>query len=721
GGAHGGGSGTGGGAGGGPATCTTENAGCKLTATTFGTCCGGLCRDTQNDPAHCSGCGAACTAGATCSGYKCSSPQCTAGTPCASGGVCTPLSPGYNVCLTTSCTAAGSQGKACNAGGSTRGSCCGGTCVPMGTDTNCGGYCNSCGAGSVCYGTSCQAVANCGTATTPVSSMCLPTGQVDGGFGTCCGQSCTKLNTLTDVNNCGGCNLKCPTDMRCVGGNCSPTDGGYNYGCPLSCPSGSSCSQGKCLQDACVGRSQGEKCNQGLNGACCGASCQDLYTSTTNCGTCGKTCSAGQFCDYGVCKPTPTCAPGNTSADCPLGPGKIGHCCGNACVDTTASSDHCSACNAACPVGASCGQNGAQGGNCSLADAGLASCSGSFANSACAPGLTCTGGKCMPQQCPPGATGGVCAFGVGVSGQTGPKAGTCCNGACVDPTQDNKNCGSCGRTCAAGTLCIGDFLSSARCVPKVSGTDCPVSCMSGTSCLGGICTPTSCNFPGAVCSLGTGGGVCCGSFGSQCTNVFSDINNCGGCNIACGAGTSCVDGVCQTATACAQGQNGRYCSTDGGTGQACCPAKGCSDFATDPQNCGRCGNVCATGLTCSAGSCIALTCTAATEKQTCAASGGGTGTCCASSCTQLKTDVNNCGTCNRKCAAGETCSNGTCGVDTCDASNAGAICHTTVSGSITTGLCCGTGCVNTRSDPLNCGNCNRVCPSGASCVNGSCQ
>ena len=118
-------------------------------------------------------------------------------------------------------------------------------------------------------------------------------------------------------------------------------------------------------------------------------------------------------------------------------------------------------------------------------------------------------------------------------------------------------------------------------------------------------------------------------------------------------------------------------ATDTSTGEA-----GCGDVRTDPNHCGRCGNRCAAGYSCSAGSC-----TCASPKTTCggakadagaeggveagadassdASTGGGPLT-----CVDLSADVNNCGACDKACTfsnAVAKCTSGQCGVASCAA------------------------------------------------------
>ena len=112
------------------------------------------------------------------------------------------------------------------------------------------------------------------------------------------------------------------------------------------------------------------------------------------------------------------------------------------------------------------------------------------------------------------------------------------------------------------------------------------------------------------------GGACCGS---QCIDVTSDPNNCGGCDVVCPSGGACVNGSC---AGC--GPSGNACDT----GQMCCGSNGCKSLDSDVNNCGACGTVCPSGVTCVSGQCT----TGGTSTPDMGGSSGGACDDCTTSC-----------------------------------------------------------------------------------------
>lgn len=203
-----------------------------------------------------------------------------------------------------------------------------------------------------------------------------------------------------------------------------------------------------------------------------------------------------------------------------------------------------------------------------------------------------------------------------------------------------------------------------------------------------------------------------------CVKTDTDEENCGACGNACATGESCTAGSCAP-LAC--------------TGDEEICAGACANTMTDRTNCGSCGNACAAGETCTAGAC-ASDCAAPRERCTIDT---------ASVCLDTSSDSAHCGSCDTVCPAGQTCSGGACG---CDGSRTacGATCVDTTTDRTNCGSCgrtcaasetcrdggcrcaaglteCAAGCVNVRTDNANCGTCATACPTGQSCSDGSCS
>lgn len=251
--------------------------------------CSGNCVDLQTSEQNCGNCGEACLQGMSCVSGACACPEgqgyC--------GGACVSLA------TNTDC---GRCGNACTGGNvCENGACkcpagtlkCGSKCVDALTDAaNCGACGTTCpeagtGAVAVCTGGKCGRRCTADAAT----ELCE-------GTRTCCGGvGCT--DTLTDPANCGTCGNVCPSDAAagltgvCDQGTCRQrcaNDAEGQYCVKPSSGGASACdSAGKCAI-SCTNAAE-TVCAVGT-----GASCVNLTTDDSNCGTCGTRCSTKQDC-----------------------------------------------------------------------------------------------------------------------------------------------------------------------------------------------------------------------------------------------------------------------------------------------------------------------------------------------------------------------------------------------------------------------------------------
>ena len=72
-------------------------------------------------------------------------------------------------------------------------------------------------------------------------------------------------------------------------------------------------------------------------------------------------------------------------------------------------------------------------------------------------------------------------------------------------------------------------------------------------------------------------------------------------------------------------------------------------------------------------------------------------------CVDTKSDPRNCGSCGKACQANEVCMAGSCAAS-CGMGT----------------MKCGMSCVNTMTDPTNCGGCGTLCTGGQTCSGGKC-
>lgn len=422
----------------------------------------------------------------------------------------------------------------------------------------------------------------------------------------------------------------------------------------------------------------------------CDGVCVDTETNVANCGGCGVACQPGQVCAAGDCM-----------TSCPDGQ----DACDGGCFDLQSSRLNCGACGAACDAGEIC-------------DAGAC-----VAN--CASGQIACGGRCVDpatdrafcgatDDCEGANDGDMCLAGevcaAGACDTSCPTGQIVCGDRCVDPSSDRAFCGASG-DCAganAGDACgDGEVCTAGGCA-----TSCPtgqVEC--GGRCVDPDSDPTYCGASGdcagandgATCSAGT---VCAsGSCETSCPT--GQVECAGRCVDPATDGTYCgASGDCSGANAgevCDAGEvcNLGACEADCPTGQVACAGR-CVDPGSDPTFCGASGacdddtsngTVCVAGQVCSSGSCVA--------------SCPGTQIACGGACIEPSTDRTYCG------ASGD-CTGGNDG-ETCGAGTActGGACMPSCGSPLST---CPSGCVDTRTDPANCGACGTSCAARANAI-----
>jgi len=254
------------------------------------------------------------------------------------------------------------------------------------------------------------------------------------------------------------------------------------------------------------------------------------------------------------------------------------------------------------------------------------------------------------------------------------------DGCEADPKTDAKNCGVCGHACAAGVECIdgvcgcppGQVDCDGSCVNLQTNDDncgaCGFNCDDNPpadagappdhmrfGCVAGKCTTFHCDRRSQILWEN-----CNGSLADGCeVDLGSDDHNCAHCGTQCAPGKHCFDDFANPGIAC-QCPVGR--SQCGNT---------CTDFETDPQNCGSCGYSCPDP--------VAIGPTQVNGRTSC--DRGRCGYECQpgfADCngrlddgceTELAKDPRSCGACGVTCdtAAGQPCVNGQCVMAECDA------------------------------------------------------
>jgi hypothetical protein len=248
--------------------------------------------------------------------------------------------------------------------------------------------------------------------------------------------------------------------------------------------------------------------------------------------------------------------------------------------------------------------------------------------------------------------------------------GLCCSGACVDLSADDANCGACGNTCGSLRYCRHGRCEHPSCVGVVSSSTsstvastCPLPDGSFGTCCDGACRAVSDLHDDANC--GACGNLC--PPGLACTGIRCAPPASIACdsltNAPCPAGTICPYGSTCERSSCTGVGDGVVCALSIGRDGVCC-AGACVDTGSDPANCGACGTVCPAGTACG-GSCITAPPCGTPDRigQACVLASRRVGSCCGSDCVDTRSDEMNCYECGIACQLGATCRGGELCVD----------------------------------------------------------
>jgi hypothetical protein len=425
---------------------------------------------------------------------------------------------------------------------------------------------------------------SCNPSDPNVNAYCLS--QLEAAYpGVADGPSCWANTTCTAPNGAGGWYCNFFAVNRCYGSTycCDPGDN-------------STCTPGNAL--GC-----GQGCKAGFancHGSDWSFGCDtSVLTDVNNCGGCGIGCS--------VANGNPGCTTGKCKVNgCNAGYADCNNTYSDGCeVNTTSDASNCGGCGFVCSRPAGALNMGCAASSCYIASCvtGAADCNG-IESDGCEVSLSTDPrhcGKCstvcgayanQTATCTAGACGRSCNTGYGNCD------GIATNGCETNLQTDINNCGTCGNVCPAGTGSQRAVCNSGTC----GFTTCPTgfaTCGASGTCLDNVTTDVNnCGACGQQCSSAnvapacTGGmctGACTAGFadcnGNKLTdgcevNVQTDVNNCGGCGVACDPPHSvplCSTGTCDY-SACAAG----YSDCDGNRANGCETLGSCPDMIPPP-------------------------------------------------------------------------------------------------------------------------------------------
>ncbi|MFO0663387.1 MAG: hypothetical protein U0174_05520 [Polyangiaceae bacterium] len=367
----------------------------------------------------------------------------------------------------------------------------------------------------------------------------------------------------------------------------------------------------------------------------CGRAGLDDYALVTD----AQTKCSSETCPDGCCDATGQCRIGSDSRAC----GNLG----NQCLDCVAGGGTCAPQTKECGKElTTCDATSCPNGCCSKNPSGTFLCLAGSGDTACGKGgAACE--NCGASRTCSAATHACIAGGCGPSNCDG-----CCLGNQCMKGVDGKNCGSAGQACtncdASGQKCTPfSGVQGGRCegTPSCSPANCKGCCTSDGKCVGGVDQ------------------VACGVGGASCK--------------ACGAAEACNAGKCEPSSKC----NPTNC-----TGDSCCFNDECVPGTGDTA-CGvggaACQNCAGNNQTCSAGKCVAPTCSPATCPNGCCQAGFCVTGTQDDACGKGGLACNDCSANGRVCGAGnvcqvpcnaQTCGNGCCEGNTCRAGFGDARC-----------------------------------------------
>ncbi len=373
--------------------------------------------------------------------------------------------------------------------------------------------------------------------------------------------------------------------------------------------------------------------------------CEAFFDGPRGCADAPSPSGAWGICVHGSCKYACSSSATGEEFSCPSGTRCV-HTSGVTSLDDSGWYHICEACVPSC-AGKNCGGDGC-GGSCG-------SCTGSQACNAFS-GLCGCASQCAGKQCGPDGCGGSC--GSCSTNEVCSSGGVCtCTPSCTGKQCGSDGCGgSCG-SCSAGSQCGGTGSCSA-CVPSCSGKQCGSdgcggscgSCPGTTSCSAGACLQLPCN---PATQTGCSGGQRCVLSGgtSVCTAVGPGLRGQSCASENCGAGLGCdlSGGVCR-----------QFCNSDSDCQEGSCTlelsgsstVKMCS-LPCDPTHS---PSGCRPGL-----GCTVFNTSLDSEVVDCRHLGVGVS---GSSCSKVGDCLSgyscHAGQCRKLCAAGSTCSSGSC-------------------------------------------------------------